>query len=42
MTKPGLLNDLMAATFSAEAAVLRFVDLPIGVSLLALAERPGH
>src|SRR5438445_13341946 len=33
----------MAATFSAEAAVLRFVDLPVGVSLLALAERPlGH
>ena len=43
MTKPGLFNNLMAATFSAEAAVLRFVDLPVGVSLLALAERPsGH
>jgi SAM-dependent methyltransferase len=39
MTKPGLLNDLLAATFSAEAAVMGLVDLPIGVSLLAIAER---
>ena len=41
MTKPGPLNDLLAATFSAEAALLGLVDLPIGVSLLALAERPA-
>jgi len=39
MTKPGPLNDLLAATFSAEAAALRVLDLPIGVSLLAIAER---
>jgi len=39
MTKPGLLNDLLAATFSAEAAALRWVDLPVGVSLLAIAQR---
>jgi hypothetical protein len=38
MTKPGPLNDLLAATFSAEAAVLRVLDLPVGVSLLAIAE----
>jgi len=41
MTKPGPLNDLLAATFSAEAAVLGVVDLPIGVSFLAIAERPA-
>jgi SAM-dependent methyltransferase len=40
MTKPGPLNDLLAATFSAEAAVLGMIDLPIGVSFLAIAERP--
>ena len=39
MTKPGPLNDLLAATFSAEAAALRVLDLPIGVSLLAIAGR---
>src|SRR2546427_2900786 len=39
MTKPGPLNDLLAATFSAEAAALRVLDLPIGVSLLAIAQR---
>ncbi len=39
MTKPGPLNDLLAATLSAEAAALRVVDLPIGVSLLAIAGR---
>jgi SAM-dependent methyltransferase len=38
MTKAGPLNDLLAATFSAEAAVLRVLDLPVGVSLLAIAE----
>lgn len=41
MTKPGPLNDLLASTFSAEAAVLGVVDLPIGVSLLAIAQRPA-
>jgi len=41
MTKPGPLNDLLAATFSAEAAVLGVVDLPIGVSFLAIAEHPA-
>ena len=40
MTKAGPFNDLLAATFSAEAAVLGMVDLPVGVSLLAIAERP--
>jgi 2-polyprenyl-3-methyl-5-hydroxy-6-metoxy-1,4-benzoquinol methylase len=38
MTKPGPLNDLLASTFSAEAAVLGVLDLPVGVSLLAIAE----
>jgi hypothetical protein len=42
MTKPGPLNDLLAATFSAEAALLGVVDLPVGVSLLAIAERPAR
>jgi SAM-dependent methyltransferase len=41
MTQPGPLNDLLAATFSAEAAALGVVDLPIGVSFLAIAERPA-
>jgi SAM-dependent methyltransferase len=41
MTKPGPLNDLLATTFSAEAAVLGVVDLPVGVSFLAIAERPA-
>jgi SAM-dependent methyltransferase len=41
MTKPGPLNDLLAITFSAEAAALAVVDLPIGVSFLAIAERPA-
>ena len=41
MTKPGPLNDLLATTFSAEAAALGVVDLPIGVSFLAIAERPA-
>jgi ubiquinone/menaquinone biosynthesis C-methylase UbiE len=39
MTKPGPMNDLLAATFSSEAALLRAVDLPFGVSLLAIAQR---
>jgi SAM-dependent methyltransferase len=41
MTKPGRINDLLAATFSAEAALLGVVDLPIGVSLMAIAQRPA-
>jgi SAM-dependent methyltransferase len=41
MTKAGPFNDLLAATFSAEAAVLGMVDLPIGVSFLAIAEHPA-
>ena len=40
LTKAGPINDLLAATFSAEAAVLRLADLPVGVSFLAIAERP--
>ncbi len=41
MTKAGPFNDLLAATFSAEAAVLGLVDLPVGVSFLAIAEHPA-
>jgi SAM-dependent methyltransferase len=41
MTQPGRLNDLLAAIFSAEARLLGKFDLPVGVSLLALARRPA-
>lgn len=39
-TGPALLNGVLARIFSSEAALLRRADLPFGVSLLALCERP--
>ena len=40
MTKPGPLNDFLKTIFSAEAAWLRRWKLPVGVSLLCLAQKP--
>jgi hypothetical protein len=37
LTKPGRLNSLLARTFSLEAPLVERVNLPFGVSLLALA-----
>lgn len=39
MTKPGLLNSVLARVFAAEAPVVARVNLPVGVSILALATR---
>jgi 2-polyprenyl-3-methyl-5-hydroxy-6-metoxy-1,4-benzoquinol methylase len=39
MTRPGRLNDALAAIFSAERVPLRFINLPFGVSLFAFARR---
>ena len=39
MTKPGLVNDALTRLFAAERAVISRVRLPVGVSLLCLAER---
>src|SRR5687767_1672753 len=42
MTREGAPNRLLAAVFSAEARWLRTRDLPLGISLLALASaRPA-
>jgi SAM-dependent methyltransferase len=38
---PGPANGLLTCLFSAEAWVLRLCDLPFGVSLLVVAERPA-
>lgn len=40
MTKPGRVNDLLAKLFSLEAPLIARVNLPLGVSLLCVAERP--
>jgi SAM-dependent methyltransferase len=41
MTSPdSLANRVLARVFSSEAALLRRTDLPFGVSLLALAQKP--
>lgn len=37
LTKPGRLNSLLARVFAAEAPLVDRVDLPFGVSILALA-----
>jgi SAM-dependent methyltransferase len=39
---PAWSNGLLAAVFGAEAGVLKHVDLPFGVSLLAVATRAAH
>jgi ubiquinone/menaquinone biosynthesis C-methylase UbiE len=39
MTKPGLMNDALTRVFAAEGRVLTRWRLPVGVSLLCLAER---
>lgn len=41
MTKPGLVNDTLARVFGAEGRLLARWRLPVGVSLLCLAERKG-
>jgi hypothetical protein len=38
--KPGLLNNLLFLLFSFERALLRFINLPFGVSLLVIAQKP--
>ena len=37
---PFLVNSLLSRLFSSEALLLAFTDLPFGVSLVALAEKP--
>jgi SAM-dependent methyltransferase len=37
---PPALNGLLRRVFTAEAALLRAIDLPFGVSILAIAQRP--
>ncbi len=39
MTKPGMLNDALTWLFAAERSLIARVRIPIGVSLLCLAER---
>lgn len=41
LTKPGLSNTLLARLFALEAPLLARADLPFGVSILALAHKPG-
>lgn len=38
---PAPLNRLLARTFAAEAGLLKAADLPFGVSILAVAEKPA-
>jgi SAM-dependent methyltransferase len=40
LTPPGLVNRILARIFGMEAALLQRVDLPVGVSVLALGRRP--
>jgi SAM-dependent methyltransferase len=39
MTQPGLVNDLLAAIFAGESLLLRYLQLPFGVSILCIAEK---
>lgn len=41
LTRPGRVNDLLGRLFGAEAAAVERFRLPFGVSILALAARPG-
>jgi SAM-dependent methyltransferase len=40
MTRPGIVNTLLARVFGAEARVVRHGRLPFGVSLLCVARKP--
>jgi SAM-dependent methyltransferase len=40
MTKPGRLNAVLSRVFAAEAPIVARIDLPVGVSIVALATRP--
>lgn len=40
MTKPGKINDWLGKLFSLEAPLIARFNLPVGVSLLCLAQRP--
>jgi len=40
MTRPGPTNTLLGGLFGLEAPVVRRIDLPFGVSILALAQKP--
>ena len=39
LTRPGRLNELLARAFGAEARIIERIDLPFGVSAMALAQR---
>jgi SAM-dependent methyltransferase len=39
MTQPGRLNDILAVIFAGESLLLPYVDLPLGVSVLCVAEK---
>ncbi|GBD27608.1 putative S-adenosylmethionine-dependent methyltransferase [bacterium HR30] len=41
MTKPGRINQWLGKLFSLEAPLIARVNLPVGVSLLCLAQRPN-
>jgi SAM-dependent methyltransferase len=41
MTQPGTLNDLLAAVFRRESAIVSRISMPFGVSILAVASKPG-
>lgn len=41
LTKPGRVNDALAGIFAMEARLIERVNLPFGVSMLALATKPG-
>ena len=40
MTRPGPANTLLGRIFGLEAPIVRRMDLPFGVSILALAQKP--
>jgi SAM-dependent methyltransferase len=42
MTKPGVGNTVLSRLFALEAPLLERIDLPFGVSILALARRDGR
>lgn len=42
MTRPGPANTLLGGLFGLEAPVVRRMDLPFGVSILALAQKSGY
>jgi SAM-dependent methyltransferase len=42
LTRPGLLNDMLTRIFAAEGLLVAHWRLPVGVSLICLAERAGE